>query len=439
MVVEDIPAAEDFSTQTGGSRFLELAQAVQRIGRLQRHTINAQIDARQKGREVGFKRRDVGVCDANFMKELQSLIGNERLKEFDNLLKLAAQCQSIRDDLGPLEEERTMADLRLEGEIWKLQQEEDAVCAEFEKELESGQSHSPAPSTIFSVHYESPSESESQSLNDTSKDDQGVIPFQPAASLASSSSFARVLLDPESSLPFADSVPQDSLLLGLKENGSKPETVEIYNYGSDSGIGDIDSPPESWSTGNIIGPFNPLPSRGQASVEPYPHLITDFGSRRDRINKWLEHMMLASRLESTVLFGILQDQLNPNELFMPSNWSQLVIAYWELDDATTPNFRLSKVAEAPSQRSNTEPENRGHESLGLGENQTQVAKTPPTSFEDEHLADVESKQFLGSQSQTGQSNLNSSLVPLRAAPSLPRRRTETGSDSGDDSRKLHHP
>jgi hypothetical protein len=340
IVGEDIHATENSAAQISGYRFL---QAVQRIARLQRHTINTQIDARQKRREIGFKRRDVWDCDADFMKELQSLIGQEKLKEFPKLSKLAEQCQAARDDLGPLEEEGTMAELRLEGEIWKLQEAEKSVYAEFGNEFEPAESYTPEPSSTTTSLYESPPDGESQKFNETGKHNLSIIP----RSLVSSSSFPQVPPEPELSPSLDDDdVHQDSMLLGLNNNDSRPLRVEeLYIEYSVSGIEDIDNPPRSRTTVDTIGPFHPLPSRAQASAEPYPQLVTDFGSRRDRINKWLQHMMLVSPLESAILLGILQDQLNPKGLPIPSNWSQLVIAYWELDGGTTPNVRLKETAE----------------------------------------------------------------------------------------------
>ena len=354
---EDIPTKENTVAQSGWTRLLKLLQVVQRLARLQRHAINTQIDAREKRREIGFKRRDVGICDANFMKEVRSLIAQGRLNDFDKLLQLAEQCQAARDDLGPLEEEGTLEELRLEGDIWKLQETEESVLVEFENEFESGQLRSSGSSSVFSSDHISPSGEESQSLEETPEHEQdSITQLPPARSTGSSSTFAPATRDLEPTSLMDDDVPQDLMLLGLSDDEDTPRWErELYNNDSDSGIGDIDSDPESWATGDRLQPLQPPPNRRQASVEPFPHLVTDFGSRRDRINKWLEHAMLVSRRESSILFGVLHDQLNGNEQSVPSNWSQLVIAYWELDGGTTPNFPRPNITESSTRHSSYEP------------------------------------------------------------------------------------
>ena len=379
MVIESIPAAEISAAQANGTRFLH---AVKRIGRLQQHTINAQIDARQKRREIGFKRRDVWDCDANFMKELQSLVGQEKLEGFPSLSKLAEKCQIARDGLGPLEEEGSMAEMRLEGKFWKLQQAEKSVFTEFENTFGSEDSYATEPSSSSTSIYDPPFDEHGQSLREEDKDEVAIIP----RSLPSSSNFEPTLPGPGLSASLdRDDIYQDSMLLGLNDNTAKlSEGENIYLEYSDSGIGDIDNPPDVRTTGSTAGHFHPLPGRPQASVEPYPHLVTDFGSRRDRINKWLEHMMLVSPLESSTLFGVLQNQLNP-KMPIPSNWSQLVIAYWELDGATTPNIRPSPRPEILPVHSNHESQKHLHERLYATGNQTHSVKIAPANPHPESL------------------------------------------------------
>ena len=74
-----------------------------------------------------------------------------------------------------------------------------------------------------------------------------------------------------------------------------------------------------------LGSHSNYPSIRPGSIELYQHLLTDFGTRRDRINRWLEQTTLVSRSAATLLRNQL-DLENPQN---PSNWSKLVMAYWE--------------------------------------------------------------------------------------------------------------
>ena len=68
----------------------QLVRSLKEVIELQRLAMEAQIDAREKRREAGFKRRDVWTRDAIFMKELQALVAKDRLEGFGELTKLAA-------------------------------------------------------------------------------------------------------------------------------------------------------------------------------------------------------------------------------------------------------------------------------------------------------------------------------------------------------------
>ena len=52
------------------------------------------------------------------MGEVQKLSAEGKLDGFEELRKLAAQCQGARDDLGPLEQEGTDAEQYWEGQIY---------------------------------------------------------------------------------------------------------------------------------------------------------------------------------------------------------------------------------------------------------------------------------------------------------------------------------
>ena len=324
-------------------RLLELMQALQRIARLQRAATSARIDLRQKRRAASFKRQAVWVWDAKFMGEVQRLTAQGKLAGFEELLRLAAECQNSRDGLGPLEQEGIEAEQQWEGQIWRLRQAEEGLYAEFEDEFNIAESYSPGPTSVTSSQYRySSSDVEDQDFDGDDIKGQAVTSHQTAASVASSSSFASRLPGPESSTKREPSHPQATSLLGLDKTEDQNPEVNISNTDSDSGIADLDDQIEKWTAGDLIGPPQTLPNRHYASIELYPHLLTDFESRRDRVNSWLENAMLVSHFEAISVFTGLKVQLEAENQKLPSNWSQLVIAYWELDGAAVPQFRQAQ-------------------------------------------------------------------------------------------------
>jgi hypothetical protein len=327
------------------SRLTELMQAIQRFTRLQREATSASIDARQKRREAAFKRQDVWIWDAKFMVEVQRLTAEGKLAGLEELLRLGEKCQNSRNDLGPIEQEGIELEQRWEGNIWKLRQAEEHLYTEFAYEFEAAESYPQAPMSDGLSDYSASPESADQEEENPEKG-QSVIPHQHGASVASSSSFLefggeRVLtVQQAGSLP--ETAPQNSMLLGI----DRPEN-EIATLYSDSGIGDIDVPLENRNAGDLPGPPYPLPGEPTSSIELYPNLLTDFASRRERINNWLENTVLLSRMEATSLYTVLKGLLEAEKLEMPSNWSQLVIAYWERDVAAIPGSRPTQLRPRP--------------------------------------------------------------------------------------------
>ncbi|TGO66197.1 hypothetical protein BOTNAR_0066g00370 [Botryotinia narcissicola] len=147
---------------------------------------------------------------------------------------------------------------------------------------------------------------------------------------------------------------QDSLLLGLEnEEGDwqqeshyestlllDPEVVEIINDegqkletapGSDSGVPDLDL-----LENNDMSTSDP---KQHSSTESFPELLTQFGTKRDRINKWLLHKILISRSEAS-LIG-LQLQKEPDS--SPSPWAKLIVAYFQFDCNTSMSTNSQKV------------------------------------------------------------------------------------------------
>jgi hypothetical protein len=330
--------------QEGGTRFNDLVHALYQITRLQKLAVNAQIDAREKRRKAGFKRRDVWICDANFMKELQKLIAKEHLKGFEKLQKLALDCQEARGDLGPWEDESTKAEQLSEGEMWRLQQAEDLLYDKFSSEIQFAESYSSGPSSTSSDPYQARYD-ESQSIEELTEHPHEVL-YGKSTSTPSSGHIAE---SPTEALNMSGDSSQDMMLLCVQgrvelvnsgpdsesENGDidlDPEIRFQIHSSAVSGHGNIDLPLRLWTKGDLLPLPEPPPSPYRASLERYPALLSTFGTIRERIDKWILNSLLLSHLEATVL----RDQLTLQITEPPSDWAQLVLAYWELDDAGRP-------------------------------------------------------------------------------------------------------
>jgi hypothetical protein len=323
------------------SHFALLMQGLQRVARLQEEVTTTQINFRQKRREAAFKRETVWDLDEKFMRELQKLIAQGRGNlqgDFKRLEELADECQAARDVLGPVEQENIEAEQRWEGQIWSLRQAENQVYRDFETEFCVAESYPPASPSVDSSHYESPSEPESEIFeNDIIGGQSSLLAPSPAMTLPRSFVDANQPRNPELHAASHGSKALNPTLLGLEDHQTEatPLAMDIERWDSDSGIGDIDRAPQTWITQGLIGPHQRLPARHYTS-ELYQNLQTDFGTKRDRINRWLENNALASRIEATSIFTILKDQMNAENEQVPSNWAQLVVAYWELDGAAKP-------------------------------------------------------------------------------------------------------
>lgn len=134
------------------SGFAELLQGIPRMKELQWKVVDAQIQAREKMREVGFKRSTVSRADESFMKELQRLQAEGYLKEFEKLSMLADACQTARDGLGPLESEGAEAQREFEGQMWELRQAEDETFRMFASEFEETDEEASVISDSSSAH-----------------------------------------------------------------------------------------------------------------------------------------------------------------------------------------------------------------------------------------------------------------------------------------------
>ncbi|KAF8859022.1 hypothetical protein BDZ45DRAFT_371572 [Acephala macrosclerotiorum] len=325
---------EEGSQTINKIRWADLMFSLQSVAKLQRAATRARIEVRQKGREASFKRQDVWVRDAKFMGEIQRLDAQGKLKGFEELSRLATECQAARDLLGPLEQENIEAESRWQGQVWRLREAEEDLYTEFEDEFRVAKEYSVAHGGEATSSYSSSSDYGSKASHVESREEQTV---QIEADDV-------LLIMPD------DPAAQESLRSELRNTDAQ----ELENVSSasdlDSGIGDIDSvlgfPPfavshsgsaiEEFPSKSKYGSYQTPAKHRYAGIELYPELLEDFSTRRERISKWLQNTALESRLEGVTLFSILQDLLAKEDQNVPSNWSQLVIAYWELDEASSP-------------------------------------------------------------------------------------------------------
>ena len=346
-MAEGEPDAGRISGSVDKSRLTEYMQGLQRVARLQEEAMDAQIDARQKRREAGFKRQDVWICDAEFMRQIQVLGAERRFEGMEDLLKQAERCQKARDSLGGPEQEGIEAEQRWEGRIWELQQAQERLTRDFQHEYRVANTYPPAPQSASSSEYSAQSDAAKGSDEDSGTEDISAQ-IRPTDSVASSSSLIIRSAEKEDFDLQGPNTLETSNLLGIDTTKITPPYAEAVEWESDSGIGDLDRPPDTSMDEDLVQSFQPLPNRQYHSIELYPQLLTDFTSTRDRISKWLENTALISRLESLSLFTILKDQLDRDSAILPSNWAQLVVGYWELDGATNPHAHLSEPSRAVS-------------------------------------------------------------------------------------------
>jgi len=294
------------------------------VATFQSEAVDAAIEAREKRREAAIKREQVWLSDAKFMEEIQRLSALGRFSASNELRVLSDQCQNARNSLGPIEEDGIQAERHWEGSIWQLQRAEESLYTEFEFEFTTAKSSS---STASSVITSESVTSSNQSSEKSSLDRHPWIPFGRVDSVASSISIehTRREVDIPSNTDAASS--QESILVDLIESAAQ-ENKTKYATGCDSGIADIDEP---------FGPLDPLPRRLYAPLELFPHSVTDFCSKRAMINDWLENNVFASQVEAIHLFTALRTRLEAENKKTPSNWAELIIAYWRLEGAANPH------------------------------------------------------------------------------------------------------
>ncbi|KAM3068657.1 hypothetical protein ACMFMG_011180 [Clarireedia jacksonii] len=368
-------------------RLVALLHGLHNLSDLRQAASSAQVEVREKMLEVGYKRNNVAQADANFMKELQRLQVQQQLGQFEELSKLAAECQLARDGLGPLENESAQIFGNWEGKMWVLGQEEDALYNEFAYEF------APQLSSVGTDMVSS--EGSSTSANSEILDDHclhdnaGLIPVRPGSSVVSFSSIpvpTTIYIPPQKNT-VRPNQSQNSMLLGLisMEQSNSEEHEDDMMSDLDSGIANLDRDSE---TGIV--------ARQSSGPESFPKLLTDFSTRRDRVRKWLLQTTLVSKSEANLVGWQLMSQ-SPDK---PSNWSQLVVALLELDEAVS-KWQFGSRNRSPEEEEENmnldlshgglhQPSNRLNQNTTLNEYKILgVTDTPPKSLLDDDLGEAQ--------------------------------------------------
>jgi hypothetical protein len=323
----------------------KLMHALQRIAKLQREATKARIASREIHREALLKRKNVWVSDANFMKEVQYLVAKGKLAGFEELLRLANACQKARDGLGPIEQNDIEVEQRWEGQIWKLRHAEQHLYSEFKDEFETAENYSTASPSVASSPYRSSSDIQSQASNED-------VPYSPPLKsnekggyFELSSSFGLIPSGFDKPTEHTDHTPHDQVLLGMEARRIEKIDVEESMGGWGSGFNDIEAALSRSSPPVSFGPRVPLQDQVHfRGLHSFPRLLTDFSSIKERINRWLEDSTLSSHVEGMSVFNVLQHELEAKNISVPSNWAQLVIAYWELEVENVPSFSQALAA-----------------------------------------------------------------------------------------------
>ena len=401
------PIRIDLGGKIGGSRFVDLMQGLQKLVRLRFSATNSSVFARQKKREASIKRQNVWSSDAKFMEEIQRLAALGKLEEFDELQRLAKECQITRDGLGPIEQEAIETEQEWEGKIWILRQAEDDFQFEFQYEFEVADSYPALPDSVASSHSES-----GPSSKRSNEDGAETLPLFPST-LQPSQREENTLSNSEANLTFSQLRDSRDNIVG--KDGLEEQffaAISPITY-SDSGLGDIDEKiPLSPAFGGFIRTPPEIQRTHPSSNEFYPHLLADFVSKRDRINKWLENTVLQSHFEGMSLFNILTRKLDLENLSVPSNWAELVMAYWEHDEAATPYNEQPK--EQPAVETTVAHEPSNHSAVHL---------------EDDSQTPIPFLQISTQSSFNESHNSENTLVPLYLQTST----------SDDNSRSYHRP
>ena len=317
------------------SRFMKL---VSRLPRLREDAVHDGVLARQRRRELGFKRARVSTSDARFMRAIQTLIAQGKLTGFPELLRLASECQQARDNTGPLEADCNEAEQEWEWRFSKLQLAE-ASAYEFFMTKFPNTDDLPSPSS--SQSGSSSSDSGSQYLEDTFNDTQDDVRYlRLPLDLGPDHSSLLEVQPPGSPNEFGQ---RDLELRDLSANIDQPISTMPPNtgysyYSSPTLSGGIDRPLSTKPGATFDVPTYSSTPQPLTDIENYPKLLLNFSTVRERVTNWLLHSLLLSRLEAAQL----KARLDAEDPKTPSNWAQLVLSWWEKDMATAPDSGVSQ-------------------------------------------------------------------------------------------------
>jgi len=327
--------------------FSKFMRRVSRLPRLREDLVEEEVLGRQKRRELRFKMNDVSNSDARFMKEVQGLTALGKLEEFPVLLRLANECQQARDKVGPLEADCTEAEQELELKLSELQLAEISAYEFFDKNLHTTKLNSSGPPSPSSSQYGSSSSSSSPSsdnnsqyLEDDFTDAQNDLRYQPIPTISppGHSSILEVrpptpANSPQSSVPGHISLDQNEQGGRMEQpiNSFSPSNGTSYYSGSIIS-GGIDRVLESGPNPVFNIPAYPSHPKPLTDIENYARLLLEFTTVRERVTNWMLHSLLLSRWEVEQL----KSRLDAEDPKSPSNWAQLVLAWWEKDMATMP-------------------------------------------------------------------------------------------------------
>jgi len=330
----------------------KLKRLVSPLPEMRNEAVLNEIRARQKRRDLGFKRNDVSASDERFIRELQKLRADRQLDLFPELLPLADNCQETRNVIGPLDADYNEIEQEVEWNLSELQSAEESLYEYLDALLQSKDIHFSIPPSATSSHHElSPTRGNSQypesEYSDTHHDVsyQGLPPEDP---------LALEELQPASTSVVEQSVGPGQILVGPSTTdpggdidqsvNSGPRSTGYSYYSAATLNGGIDRPLASVPEPIFHIPTVPYQYKPLYDIENYPKLLLDFTTVRDRVARWLLHSLLVSRWEAERL-KCRFDAENPKA---PSNWAQLVLTWWAIDAATAPDTRKHQDQDAPS-------------------------------------------------------------------------------------------
>jgi hypothetical protein len=381
-------------TRLGGllspPRMISFMQRMQRIKRLQSQATSARVQVDQKIMEASNSRRHVSLCDASLMKAVQIMAAEGKFNGSEELLALYEECQKARDVLGPIEEEEFEERGNWFEKMWKLKELEESFYDDFEEEFQAADTYSPGSPSVDSRYYESPSEHEAQILNlqfdqHFNKSLESILPLPASLSVSSKdepsphqqqslsenmteevqSVSSKYEPSPHQNQPSSESIveevpqylPKFDRLLPLESNTSVSDSnsqctdsnvsldgplteekeTQVFDYDSRSSTDfdreQRDPPPITWLNADPDEAVHTLPG-----IELYPELLTQFVTKRERVTKWLLQTTLLSPMDASLLKRRL-DSENPKS---PSNWAQLVIAWWDKDKSATAKPKVAR-------------------------------------------------------------------------------------------------